>query len=94
MVHDDFAFDVHRGGTHLAKGRAVFLDEHGIASAMQSLNEETISTALGMGRRFAFTSRHNGLLIRLDVDVYAHLPNSVLMQWSLENIGTSTIKFG
>ena len=92
-VHDDSAFEIHRQGqVRLAKGRISFLDGHEAMSAFQPLAEESVSTQLGTGTRFAFTGRHGDIKIHLNVDVYTHLPNSVVMQCLLENTGTATIK--
>lgn len=92
-VQDNFAFEIYRQeSVRLAKGRISFLDGHEAMSAFQQLKEETVSTQLGTGKRFAFTGQRGNITIRLNVDVYTHLPNSVVMQCSLENAGTSKIK--
>jgi alpha-galactosidase len=92
-VHNDFAFEIYRQGqVRLAKGRISFLDGHEAMSAFQPLAEENVSTQLGTGKRFAFKGKHGDITIRLHVDVYDHLPNSVVMQCALENTGASTIK--
>jgi len=92
-VHDDFAFEIYRQGKfRLAKGQALFSNDRRAVDGFKQLKEEPIFTQLGEGHRFAFTGRHSNVVVRLDVDVYADLPNSVVMQCSLENAGTSTIK--
>jgi len=92
-VHDNFAFEISRQGKfRFAKGQALFSKDRGVADGFKQLNDEPISTRLGTGQRFAFTGRRGDIVIRLDIDVYKHLPDSVVMQWSFENTGSSTIE--
>jgi alpha-galactosidase len=92
-VRDDFAFEISRQGKfRFAKGQALFSDDRGAVDGFKQLKEESISTQLGTGKRFAFTGQRGAIAIRLDVDVYDQMPDSVVMQWSFENTGIATIE--
>ena len=92
-VQDDFAFELNGlENIRLARGNALLSNEDGIVRNFQRLKEESISTALGIGRRFVFTGQHRDIGIRLTIDSYDHLEDCVVMQWSFENIGKSTIE--
>ncbi|MBK9208314.1 MAG: alpha-galactosidase [Anaerolineales bacterium] len=92
-VQDDFAFEINgQGKFRLAKGKIFLSGEHGEAGDFHSSKEESITTVFGASRRFEFTGRRGDLALRLTIDSYEHLNDSVVMQWSFENIGSTPIQ--
>ena len=90
IVKDSFAFEINgQGDLRLAAGGPVLSNLYGMVKDFQRLQEESVSTALGIGRRFVFTGQRGDIAIRLVVDSYEHLGDSIVMQWSFENIGNS-----
>ncbi len=91
-VKDSFDFEITgQGNTRLATGGPVLSNLHGMVNNFQRSTEEAISTTLGSGQRFAFTGQRGDIAIRLTIDSYAHLSDSVVMQWSFENVGKAPI---
>lgn len=92
-VQDDLAFEISgQGKLCLARGRALLSNESGAVNNFQRAKEESISTVLGVGRRFVFTGQRGDVSIALTIDSYDHLNDCVVMQWSFENTGKSSIK--
>lgn len=93
IVQDDFTFEISaQGKFSLGRGRVLLSDQSGTVKNFKRSNEESISTALGMGRRFAFSGQRGDVKIALTVDSYDGLSDGVVMQWSFENTGASPIK--
>ncbi len=93
VVKDSFAFEISgQGDLRLAAGGPLVSNLYGMVKNFQALKAEAISTTLGTGLRFVFTGQRGDIAIRLVIDSYDHLSNSVVMQWSFENIGNSPFK--
>jgi len=91
-VQDDFAFEIYRHGKFcLARGNALLPGESGAVKNFQRSQAESISTLLGAGQRFAFIGQRGDIRIALTIDSYDRLDDCVVMQWSFENIGKSSI---
>lgn len=74
----------------MAKGMVLLSAEEGGEHAFKRSEDGPISPRLGADRRFAFTGRRGDIAIRLDVDVYDQLHNCFVMQYSFENMSSST----
>ena len=86
-MQENLAFEISGQNLLLAKGNVLFGNKDEAGSSFRSVNEETISTLLGKGKRFAFSTQRGDLNIMVTVDLYDDLDDGVVMQWTFKNTG-------
>ena len=90
-MQDNLAFEISGQNLLLAKGNVLFGNKDEAGSDFRSVNEETISTLLGKGKRFSFSTQRGDLNIMVTVDLYDDLNDCLIMQWTFKNTGNDVI---
>jgi len=90
-IKDNLAFEVSGQKLLLAKGSVLLAHENKKGKNFQSAKEESISTTLGVGTRYAFSVQRGDVNVAATIDSYNDLSDCFIMQWTFKNTGTKSV---
>jgi alpha-galactosidase len=90
-LQNDLAFEISGRNLLLAKGDVALSGEEAKGN-IQSAREESISTTLGKGKRFAFSAQRGEVNVTVEIDSYDSLDDCVVMRWTFKNAGSNPVE--